>query len=231
MDRLDKRPHGSYLYHTRQCPIGEARNRRRTRVHALFLLRQSPKRNPDIRTRHQRQNRLRRHHRGRSRHETINLWIQQKPSPIPQGNSSPDKTQNQPTNHPFDRPQITVASNIKRVADIIIKTGRACYEHNIDITTRFMVDTGIVGGGWITCQKNNIPYTDITIIENTSLPNLKITSFDIECMARPNIFPNPTVIQHHFSYHHHASTILKNPFYCRSTQSSKYPSCQHPSST
>lgn len=63
--------------------------------------------------------------------------------------------------------QVTVAASARRVAELIIDGGRACYESNIDIVTRFMVDTNIVGGGWISFVGSDVAYTDITVLDHT----------------------------------------------------------------
>ena len=65
--------------------------------------------------------------------------------------------------------KITVASSMRKVATIVEQSGRACYESNVDIQQRFMVDTGIVGGGWISTvpkthheSPTNVAYYNIT---------------------------------------------------------------------
>ena len=84
------------------------------------------------------------------------------------------------------------------------------YESNILFVMRFMVDTGIVGGGWVELPKStyhsvptptshcqievNVAYNKLkafTIDEKSDLAPLRILSFDIECAGRKGVFPEP----------------------------------------
>lgn len=87
------------------------------------------------------------------------------------------------------------------------------YESNLLFVLRFMVDTGVVGGGWISlpqgawshvndpqshCQiEVNIAYNKLraySIDERGDIAPLRVMSFDIECAGRKGIFPGERVV-------------------------------------
>lgn len=84
------------------------------------------------------------------------------------------------------------------------------YESNLLFVMRFMIDTGIVGGGWVELpgqtyrkvQRNaslcqievDVAYNKLRafkIDEKSDLAPLRILSFDIECAGRKGVFPEP----------------------------------------
>lgn len=93
----------------------------------------------------------------------------------------------------------------------------AAFESNVDIDTRFMVDTNILGccwielpaGKWFRRPQNNYPITSRCQLEVDvswehfishspegdwgSVAKFRIHSFDIECAGRKGIFPEPNV--------------------------------------
>jgi DNA polymerase delta subunit 1 len=85
------------------------------------------------------------------------------------------------------------------------------YESNILFAMRFMVDTGMVGGGWVElpagqfrkvpapgvshCQiEVDVAYTKLRCFgleEKSDIAPLRVLSFDIECAGRKGVFPEP----------------------------------------
>lgn len=111
------------------------------------------------------------------------------------------------------------------------------YESDVNIITRFMVESNLVGGGWVTfpggkyterlvdlgsgCQAEvDIMYDDLEVhrCEGNFLDisPLRTLSFDIECSGRPGIFPDPehdSVIQiANVLQMHGSEMVLKNVF-------------------
>ncbi|KAI5187133.1 DNA polymerase delta subunit 1 [Nematocida homosporus] len=78
------------------------------------------------------------------------------------------------------------------------KSKPTMYEVNINYVTRFMVDTGMVGMGWVSVV--GTPVNEMGMMkaragdikpesDNITLPPLSILSFDIECAGRAGKFP------------------------------------------
>lgn len=79
-------------------------------------------------------------------------------------------------------------------------------ESGVDYPTRFMVDTGVVGFGWLRVDWENlrvstgvstcayefkVQYDALSTFEREEVAPLRILTFDIECAARANKFPTP----------------------------------------
>ena len=79
-------------------------------------------------------------------------------------------------------------------------------ESGVDYPTRFMVDTGVVGFGWLRVDWSNLrsssgtsncayefnmQYDAIQPFDREEVAPLRILTFDIECAARANKFPTP----------------------------------------
>uniref|UniRef100_A0A915CHF5 DNA polymerase n=1 Tax=Parascaris univalens TaxID=6257 RepID=A0A915CHF5_PARUN len=95
------------------------------------------------------------------------------------------------------------------------RSSLSCFEANVDFEIRFMVDLGLVGCGWVVlpsrkydvvpegqvvsrCQLEcSIKFTDLVVHAPESAPEwsaiapLRILSFDIECIGRRGVFPEP----------------------------------------
>jgi DNA polymerase delta subunit 1 len=109
--------------------------------------------------------------------------------------------------------KITLSADkyISFLRSYLIENGVQTYESNVPFTLRFMIDRGIVGGGWVevveealearkTVSRCQLEYDVVALAVQareptpgrwSSIAPLRVFSFDIECLGANNHFPTP----------------------------------------